>query len=109
MVGSQQNAIIKKRLKKANTNKIVGKLTYSPQKHKQQYTKKLRKTLQSKTINPSIVSTPPISLKFGSININGLDLEAGWAIEQFLNKKKFDVSLNTEKMKEQNVTINLSY
>ena len=109
MVGSQQNAIIKKRLKKANTNKIVGKLTYSPQKHKQQCTKKLRKTLQSKTINPSIVSTPPVSLKFGSININGLDLEAGWAIEQFLNKKKFDVSLNTEKMKEQNVTINLSY
>ena len=92
MVGCKQNARIKRRLKKPNTNKIVGRLTYSPQKHKQQYTKKLRKNLQSKNPVTSPIPTPPISLKFGSININGLDLEAGWAIEQFLTKKKFDVS-----------------
>ena len=93
MVGCKQSARIKRRLKKANTNKIVGRLTYSPQKHKQQYTKKLRENLQSKTPATSPISTPPISIKFGSININGLDLEASWAIEQFLTKKKFDVSL----------------
>ena len=97
MVGSKQNARIKRRLNKANTNKIVGRLTYSPQKHKQQFTKRLRKTLQAKTSIPTPVAAPSTTIKFGSININGLDLEAAWAIEQFLTKKKFDVSLNSEK------------
>ena len=92
MVGCTQNAIIKKRLNKANTKKIVGRLTYSPQKHKQQFTKRLRKTLKAKTSIPTPAAAPPITIEFGSININGLDLEAGWAIEQFLTKKKFDVS-----------------
>jgi exonuclease III len=97
MVGCTQNAIIKKRLNKANTKKIVGRLTYSPQKHKQQFTNRLRKTLQAKTSIPTPAAAPSTTIKFGSININGLDLEAAWAIEQFLTKKKFDVSLNSEK------------
>ena len=92
MAGHKLCGAIRKRGKKTNTNKIVGRLTYSPQKHKQQYTRRLRKDLQSKTHTPSAPATPPVTIKFGSININGLDMEAGWAIEQLITKKKLDVS-----------------
>ena len=33
------------------------------------------------------------TLKFGSLNINGLDIEAGWAAQQLLTNRGFDVSL----------------
>ena len=92
MTGHKRCAAIRKREKKTNTNKIVGRLTYSPQKHKQQYTRRLRKDLQSKTPTPSAPATPPVTIKFGSININGLDMEAGWAVEQIIAKKNLDVS-----------------
>ena len=92
MVGSGVKSQIKRRLRKANTNKIIGKITYSPKKHKQALTKKLRRNLQTKD---PIVHNPVVehvSIKFGSININGLDMEAGWAVEQLIAKKKLDVS-----------------
>ena len=91
MVGSGVKSQIKRRLRKANTNKIIGKITYSPKKHKQALTKKLSRNLQTK--NP-IVHNPVVkhvSIKFGSINIM-LDMEAGWAVEQLIAKKKLDVS-----------------
>ena len=50
---------------------------HSPQKHNQKFVKGLRKKL--------IV---------GSININGLDLEATWVVEQILAKHELDVSLH---------------
>ena len=59
------------------TAKIQDRLTYCPQKHKQKLLKGLRKKL--------IV---------GSININGLDLEATWAVEQILANHELDVSLH---------------
>jgi hypothetical protein len=82
----------KKRLKKPNTNKLIDRLTYSPQKHKQKFTNKLRSTLQSKAPMVLVPVSPTVSIKFGSININGLDLEASWAVDQLLIKNKFDVS-----------------
>ena len=91
MTGHKKSSDIRKRAKKANTNKIIGRITYSPKKHKQQHTKKLRKDLQSKPHTPSVHLAPPETIKFGSININGLDMEAGWAVEQIIAKKKFDV------------------
>ena len=40
--------------------------------------------------------TPPINsqtLKFGTFNINGLNLEAGWAVEKLITNRGFDVSI----------------
>ena len=55
----------------------------------------LRKNLQQRIQKPSTaVQAPPTTLTLGSINVNGLDLEAGWAMEQLLVTKDFDVSIN---------------
>ena len=32
------------------------------------------------------------AMKFGSFNVNGLNLEAGWAVQQILKTRGFDVS-----------------
>jgi hypothetical protein len=78
---------------KKRTSKIIDRLTYSPQKHKQKITKQLRKSLQARdSATPGPPPSTPTSIKFGSMNINGLDLEATWAVEQLLTKRGFDVS-----------------
>ena len=76
------------------SKKIVDKLTYNPGIHKQQKTRGLRKKLQQRTLplNPH-PPPPPQTIKFGSINVNGLDVEAAWAVEKLLEDRKFDVSL----------------
>ena len=78
---------------KKRTSKIIDRLTYVPQKHKQKFRKQLRKSLQTRDA-PTIhaPSRPSTSIKFGSININGLDLESSWAVEQLISKRGFDVS-----------------
>ena len=76
------------------TNKIIDRLTYNPIKHKQKIVKKLGQKLAQKP--PQKTPSPPLpqsSLKLGAININGLDIEANWAVEQLLNDHKLDVSL----------------
>ena len=80
------------RVKKVQTNKLVDRLTYSPEKHKQKYTRELRKKLQQKA--SQVTKTKPVSktLKFGSHNINGLDLESSWAVSELLKTRDFDVS-----------------
>ena len=79
--------------RKATTKKIVNRITYDPQKHKQRKTKELREKLQKRTLSsPPIPSTTPSKLKFGSINVNGLDVETAWAVEELLKKRGFDVS-----------------
>ena len=58
---------------KANTRKIIGRLTYSPVKHKNKYTKALRSKLSAK--DPVVKPPDPPSrslLTFGSLNVNGL-------------------------------------
>ena len=80
-----------KRQHKPNTNKIIGKLTYNPKKYKQKEKKKLREKLQEQKIPDIHPITPPTTLKFGAFNINGLDLEVSWAVEELLDKCGFDV------------------
>ena len=80
-----------KRKSKTSTRKIVARLTYSPNKHKQKSVKVMRKKLQDKVIPTPKPCTVPSTLKFGSFNVNGLDLEAGWAVEQLLSKRGYDV------------------
>ena len=79
--------------KKMQTNKIMDKLTYSPEKHKQRVRKAMRQTLQKKPSNHDPrTATPPVTTKFGSFNVNGLNLEACWAVQELLEKRGFDVS-----------------
>ena len=33
----------------------------------------------------------PTIIKFGSMNVNGLDVEATWAVQQLLDHRGFDV------------------
>ena len=86
--------IISKRQRKPQTNKLTDRLTYNPLKHKQKQTKALRQELQQKKIHPAKPAIQHPVLKFGSFNVNGLDLEAAWAVEQLLKQRGFDVSLN---------------
>ena len=87
----------KNRVHKPQTNKLLDKITYNPKKHKQKVTKKLRKELQNKSIQNSAKSKPcSTSLKFGSHNINGLDLEASWAVQELLKSRGFDVRFSVK-------------
>ena len=45
-------------------------------------------------MKPQTIKEPVIkeTLKFGSFNVNGLDIKARWAVEQLLNTRGFDVS-----------------
>ena len=45
-------------------------------------------------MKPQTVEAPVTkeTLKFGSFNVNGLDIEARWAVEQLLETRGFDVS-----------------
>ena len=65
--------------------------TFNPMKHKQKEKRNLRQELQKKSIPTQIPKTPSTSLKFGSFNINGLDLETSWAAGELLEKRGFDV------------------
>ena len=77
--------------KRQNNTKIVDRLTYNPKKHKQKKTRDLRKKLQETNLpSPKPVITPTI-IKFGSMNVNGLDVEATWAVQQLLDHRGFDV------------------
>ena len=87
----------KKRNTKPQTNKILDRITFNPQKHKQKVTKSLRKKLQQKNLPIPNQPQSSTTLKFGSFNINGLDLEASWAVEQILKKRGFDVSYKNHK------------
>ena len=82
---------IKKRISKTTPNKLVDRLTYSPKRHKQKETKKLRKKLQDKSLPSTSPTTPAPTLLFGSFNVNGLDLEAAWAIDQLIDRRGYDV------------------
>ena len=84
---------LKARKSKPRTNKILDRITFNPKKHKQKRTKELRQKLQQKTLPPPTTRIPPPTLKFGSINLNGLDLETSWAVEQLLTTRGFDVSI----------------
>ena len=77
--------------KAIQTNKIMDRLSYEPHKHKKKMTRKLRLELQKKQLK--VPSNPQIKteMKFASININLLDLEASVAVETFMKEKSLDV------------------
>ena len=83
----------KLRQAKKRTTRIIDRITYSPNKHKNREKRERRKKLLKK-VQPDIMQSEPIkpTIKFGSFNVNGLDLEAEWAINQILISRNFDVS-----------------
>ena len=85
-----------KRHKRKHSNKTVDRLLYDPLKHKQEFKKSLRKELQKKRNNSSSVHSPSSQImKFGSMNVQGLDFETNLAIQSIINEYNHDVSIVT--------------
>ena len=75
------------------TNKIIGRHTYTPDKHKQKFRKSLRKDLASRPPDKAAKApkTNPI-LNFGSLNVNRLGHETHWAVTELIKNHNIDVS-----------------
>ena len=73
-------------------------------------TKKLRQKL---ALRPTPPTKAPPALKtsstIGSININGMDIEANWAVGQLLKKHDFDVSKLKICLKNKYLALNSQY
>ena len=77
---------------KIATRKIIGRITYSPGKHKQSFTKSLRAKLASQpAAKPPKAPASQTVITFGSLNVNGLDQEAHWAVTQLAKERDLDV------------------
>ena len=84
-------ATIKRRIrKKANTAKIISKIVY----HREKETRRQAKQrMNNKQINGAVISIEPDKLKFGAINVDGLDLQTDAALKDLLASRDFDVRL----------------
>ena len=74
------------------TSKIIDRLGYSPAKHKHKERRKMRQKLQERVLVHPRDQEPKTFFKFGAFNINGWDLDVGWAINQLISDRSFDVS-----------------
>ena len=75
------------------TRRIIGRITYEPEKHKQKFVKSLRRDLASRPLaKPTKSSNQSTSLTFGNMNVNGLGQESHWAVSQLINTHQIDVS-----------------
>ena len=93
---SKRNGRYAKNRPKAQTNKLVSRITYNPQKHKNLKVRQMREKLQQReAIKEPPISHPKTQVKFGSFNVNGLDMEVGWAVQQLLQTRGFDVRTYT--------------
>ena len=75
------------------TTKLIDRLTYSPAKHKNKKVRELRAKLQKKD---PVIDKPEVqdtTIKFGSFNVNRMDLDVGWTVEQLLSNRWFDVNI----------------
>ena len=75
-------------------NKILDRLTYNPARHKQRKVKEMRQRLQQKSISSPKPAKISPKMKFGSFNVNGLSVDASWAVQQLLKDRNFDVRSN---------------
>ena len=77
---------------KIDTRKIIGRITYSLGKHKQMFIKSLRAKLASQpAAKPPKAPASQTVISFGSLNVNGLDQEAHWAVTQLAKERDLDV------------------
>ena len=85
----------KKLMKGLQTNKIVDRILYNPVKHKQKWTRKRRKELMSRPpmTRPATNERETFTLKVGSFNVNGLDIETCYSIEELVKSRQLDVGV----------------
>ena len=85
---------IGRRKKRTRDNQILSRLTYCPKKDKGRFTEKLRAKLQQKVIHVPLPPVPTTTIEIGAININGMDMESSWALEQIVSKYSLQVFNN---------------
>ena len=88
-------AKVKKRKKKINSRRIIDRLVYSPasKTHNVREKRAHMKTKQSSDFQEKTDTEAIQSIRFGSLNVNGLGTEASWAVTELLDEKKLDVCL----------------
>ena len=85
------HATIKRRIrKKANTAKIISKIVYHTEKETR---RQARQRMNSRHINGAVNSIEPDKLKFGAINVDGLDVQTDAALKDLLASRDYDVRL----------------
>ena len=82
----------KRKQKSLSTNKTIDKITYNPLLHKNNFNKSKRKELQQRRSQQDKPIEVTNELKFASLNVNGLDVEAATAIETLITQRSIDVS-----------------
>ena len=79
------------RERRRSTKKTIARLGYNQKRDKGKFIGGLRRELQARATKvpqqPRVSST----LDIGAININGLSLDSGWALEQIILKYKLKV------------------
>ena len=78
--------------KRLETRQTINKITYNPNKHKNQSMRKLRSQLKDKKAKKIDLKRPTYELKFGSFNVDGLGLDDAFAAVDLLHSRGFDVS-----------------
>ena len=73
------------------TSKIIDRLLYQPEKHKQKFVRSLRKTLESKSKRKDTVLAISPELIVGAMNVRGLDGETNNALRRLVEDRGFDV------------------
>ena len=87
---NKNHSKIKEKVQKANTNKIISKILHNAKK---ETPRQMRQRLEKRKNNPAIYEVHPDKLKFGSINVDGLDLQTDAALRDLLSAREFDVSI----------------
>ena len=84
----------------ARTSKIVDRLTYSPNKHKQKERRKMREKLKARSCqwekNADLGFIKRHELTFGSMNVDKMGFECEQAICQLLLDRNYDVSIQQQ-------------
>ena len=81
----------RRKLKNSNRRNIRNRLGFTPIKHKNKFTKE-RRALLRQVDGGARAPAQVASLKFGSFNVRGLDLESAWEIQNIIQSRGFDVS-----------------
>ena len=83
-------------VRQKQSRRILGRITYSPNEHKGKWNKKLREELakrSDKSQVEGVVTSHASEIKFGSMNLDGLNHESHLAVSELLEKYQFDVSI----------------
>ena len=91
-MGSERHARQARQRTRLRTTKYIDRLTYIPNKHKRKEARKRMKALHARMIHQPNPPDPKPAIKFGAINVNGLDIDSGWAVQELLKNKNIDVS-----------------